>query len=276
MKMNDLVPFRLRRLLSRTWIGKYFIRKRITDRYLLQSGILGRAWRTQETELSNFYYALEDSNIGDLSSTLSVVLGVSINEIEGYIAEIQSDVALRAHFRNFLAENKMGDSKAEYARRIGWYAIARSTKPKLIVESGVSDGLGSCILSLALMNNASEGKSGRYIGIDINSNSGKLYARPYRDFGELIFSDSHDALSMIDSSIDLFICDSNHDKNYEYEEYVRIISKLSLNGIILGDNSHASTSLRNFSVERGRKFIFFQEKPKDHWYPGGGIGISYN
>jgi len=271
-----LVPQHARFLLRRTWLGKYFIRKRITDRYLKQLRVLARAWRTQETEISNFYYALEDSNVRDLSSILSVVLNVSINEIEGYIAEIQSDLALREHFRKFLSENNMGDSKAEYARRVGWYVIARSTKPTLIVESGVSDGIGSCVLSLALMNNKSEGKSGKYIGIDINPNSGKLYARPYRDFGELIFSDSHEALSGIEPSIDLFICDSNHDTNYEYEEYIKVISKLSPKGIILGDNSHASPSLRNFSIKYGRNYIFFKENPKHHWYPGAGIGISYN
>ena len=276
MEILGFVPQNARRLLSGTWIGKYFIRKRITDRYLQQLRVLARAWWTQETELSNFYYALEDSNLRDLSSILSVVLNVSTNEIESYIAEIESDLTLREHFRKFLSGNNMGDSKAEYARRVGWYVIARSTKPTLIVESGVSDGLGSCVLGLALMNNTLEGKSGKYIGIDINPNSGKLYVRPYRDFGELIFSDSHEALSRIDSSIDLFICDSNHDTNYEYEEYLGVISKLSSKGIILGDNCHASPSLRNFSIENGRNFIFFRENPKDHWYPGAGIGISYN
>ena len=31
----------------------------------------------------------------------------------------------------------------------------------------------------------------------------------------------------------------------------------------------------NFSMINKRNFVLFKEKPKNHWYPGAGIGISY-
>lgn len=30
-----------------------------------------------------------------------------------------------------------------------------------------------------------------------------------------------------------------------------------------------------FSRQYGRSFLMFKEQPKDHWYPGAGIGISF-
>jgi hypothetical protein len=33
------------------------------------------------------------------------------------------------------------------------------------------------------------------------------------------------------------------------------------------------TALAEFSERSGRRFVFFSERPKDHWYPGAGIGI---
>jgi hypothetical protein len=57
--------------------------------------------------------------------------------------------------------------------------------------------------------------------------------------------------------------------------YETTAPKLSRGGIILGDNCHCNDVLANFSVERHRQFIFFREEPQDHWYPGGGIGISF-
>jgi hypothetical protein len=30
-----------------------------------------------------------------------------------------------------------------------------------------------------------------------------------------------------------------------------------------------------FSRKTGRHFLMFYEKPKNHWYPGAGIGISF-
>jgi hypothetical protein len=73
----------------------------------------------------------------------------------------------------------------------------------------------------------------------------------------------------------LFINDSDHSAKYEYEEYEIIKNKLSANAFLLGDNSHVTDSLRNFSNKNGRKFLFFREVPQDHWYPGAGIGFSF-
>jgi hypothetical protein len=51
-------------------------------------------------------------------------------------------------------------------------------------------------------------------------------------------------------------------------------TRLSPRAVILGDNSHATDSLLDYSRKAGREFIFFDERPADHWYPGAGIGIS--
>lgn len=256
-------------------IGNYFVRRKTTQNYLQPSNSLAWRWRFQKTETSNFYYSLQESNVSDLTCLLSIVLEVPINQIGSYITELETDINLRNHFRNFLTQNNMPDSNAEYARRLAWYAVARTRKPRLIVETGVSDGIGSCILAVALERNSREGFAGNYMGIDINPNSGKLFSDPYKKFGEIVISDSLEALAKIESEVDLFISDSSHDNKYEYQEYCDIISKMSSIGIIIGDNSHASPSLRNFSIERGRKFVYFQEIPKSHWYPGAGIGISF-
>jgi len=45
--------------------------------------------------------------------------------------------------------------------------------------------------------------------------------------------------------------------------------------LILGDNSHVTNKLLKFSIENDRNFVLFREEPKDHWYPGAGIGISF-
>ena len=45
--------------------------------------------------------------------------------------------------------------------------------------------------------------------------------------------------------------------------------------LIIGDNSHESDSLSRFASETGRCFVFFRETPKNHWYPGAGIGFAF-
>jgi hypothetical protein len=75
--------------------------------------------------------------------------------------------------------------------------------------------------------------------------------------------------------VDLFINDSDHSAEYEAREYEAIAPLLSENAVILGDNAHVTDKLARFSREQGRNFLMFNERPKDHWYPGAGIGISF-
>jgi hypothetical protein len=83
--------------------------------------------------------------------------------------------------------------------------------------------------------------------------------------------------------------DSLYVRSYDYsaKQYVEAASqlydkliapikdKLSDNAIILGDNAHVTDKLSRFSIEQNRDFLYFQEQPKNHWYPGAGNGFSF-
>jgi hypothetical protein len=143
------------------------------------------------------------------------------------------------------------------------------------VETGVDKGLGSVMICAALLRNDKEGYPGTYIGTDINPEAGWLLRPPYSAVGRLAYGDSIETLKRLEKPIDLFINDSDHSAEYEYREYQTIADGLSPAAVILGDNSHATDSLCRFSLEKGRQFLFFREEPQAHWYPGGGIGISF-
>ena len=144
-----------------------------------------------------------------------------------------------------------------------------------MVETGVDKGLGACLLTAALRRNATENHEGRYFGTDKDPAAGYLLSGEYANYGRILYGDSIESLRKLDGEIDLFINDSDHSSKYEADEYRTIAEKLSKDSIILGDNSHATDALLKFSLETNRHFVFFQEKPKDHWYPGAGIGISF-
>ena len=91
----------------------------------------------------------------------------------------------------------------------------------------------------------------------------------------MLYGDSIQSLQNFHHVIDLFINDSDHSAEYEEKEYETIAGKLSKNAIILGDNSHCSDKLLEFALKSGRGFVFFQERPSRHWYPGAGIGIAF-
>ena len=170
---------------------------------------------------------------------------------------------------------KYADLRVAFGRRLGWYAVARALKPKIIVETGVDKGMGSVLLCSALLANKKEGFEGQFFGTDINPKAGYLLSGVYSEVGRILYGDSIETLSHFDQTIDLFINDSDHSADYEYQEYLTIQYKIGEYAVILGDNSHYSDKLAIFSRENKRNFLFFHEDPYEHWYPGAGIGISY-
>jgi hypothetical protein len=235
-------------------------------------------WTLSSREFTNFTYEITLENCEYLAHTVSVATGAPYATAMGYIRELQSDQELQKHILDRASASSMRyccDQRCEFGRRMGWYAFVRILKPRVVVETGVDKGLGSVVLCAALIRNEAEGCPGRYFGTDKNPDAGFLLGEPYSRVGKILYADSIQSLQPI-REIDIFINDSDHSAEYERREYETIAPKLGKGGgLILGDNAHCTDVLAKFSAERGRQFIFFQEQPKEHWYPGAGIGISF-
>jgi hypothetical protein len=234
-------------------------------------------FRTGETH--NFTYDLTEANLRYLEEFIAVVTGKPPCVIGSFIQEAINDRELRAYFDEkmylYKGQKTPTNLTSPFGRRLGWYAIARVTKPRLIVETGVERGHGALLLCAGLLRNGEEGSPGRYLGTDIDPGAGYLLSGKYQAAGKVLYGDSITSLKQIEYPIDLFINDSDHSAAYEAEEYEAIASKLSANAIVLGDNAHVTDKLARFSRESNRSFLMFKEQPKDHWYPGAGIGISF-
>jgi len=237
---------------------------------------LAKSWSYKYTEFSNYYYPLTPRNRKDLAFLISHICNEPLEIVENYFTEIESDSKVNGILEEFCSKApELRDSNMEVGRRIGWYAIVRIMKPKFVVETGVHHGVGALVINSALLKNRNEGHFGKYLGTDINPQSGELLVNPYNQNSSIVIGDSITTLQNVEVDIDLFINDSDHNSDYEAREYSTISDKLSSNAIILGDNCHASDSLRLFSAKTNRHFIFFKEEPFNHFYLGAGIGISF-
>lgn len=254
-------------------------RRAITNaRYVL--GKLPRflGWVFSSREENNFTYDLSDQSLLYLAHVVAQVADCDPEVALGYINELRDDAELQTYLVNLLANSAystVSDRRVGYGRRLGWYALVRLLKPKVVIETGVDKGLGSAVLCAALLHNRAEGAPGRYYGTDIEPAAGWLLKAPYNEVGELLIGDSIESLKAFPEKIDLFINDSDHSAEYEAREYETIMDKLAKGGVVLGDNAHVTGKLAEFSLAKGRGFLYFQEFPRNHWYPGAGIGISF-
>ena len=271
----------LQELDSFNWISRIFVyrrrrnRQRIAMNYYSENLELIKKWTKLDTEDSNFYYQLNPLNQLYLAHIISTVTGESPSKVTDYFDELLNDSRLRTHLENSKELLRCKDTSIEYGRRLGWYALIRVSKPQLVIETGVEHGVGACVIAAALKKNSEEGSPGKYLGTDIRTSAGEVFTAPYSNFGKVLYGDSIESLKKIDEKIDMFINDSDHSSDYEFQEYLTIKDRLSEKSIVLGDNSHVTDCLVRFSIQEGRSFLFFSEKPRNHWYPGAGIGISF-
>ncbi|HWL01318.1 MAG TPA: class I SAM-dependent methyltransferase [Microbacteriaceae bacterium] len=229
-------------------------------------------WLFGSRENTNYTYDLTPRNREHLAWFVAHVAGIPLAEARGYLQEVLDDEELAAHVAGETRTSRyrwLADRVPRYGRRIGWYAFVRALKPDVLVETGTDKGLGSVVLAAALLRNG----KGRLTSIDINPAAGYLISGRYAEVTDLVISDSIQALGAL-REVDLFIHDSDHTAEHEYAEFTAIAPNLRPDGLVLSDNSHATDSMPRWAEETGREFLFFDERPARHWYPGAGIGTA--
>lgn len=228
-------------------------------------------WLALSREHTNFTYDLDARNVEHLAWFVAAIAEAPVEVIRRYIAELEADDSLREHLeRQAVASPRRGltDRRVRYGRRTGWYALVRARRPEHVVETGTDKGLGACVLAAAVMKN----EHGRVTTIDTNEAAGSLLGGSYSDVVDFRMGDSVALLPKLDP-VDLFIHDSLHTAEHEAAELEAI--PLTPDALTLSDNAHVTDVLAGWAERTGRRFLYFQERPRRHWYPGAGIGAAW-
>ena len=272
----------LRRFLRNTALGRIvmipFRFVLIALPYLLRQAGRTIKWAFASKEYYNHTYHLTKLNQQYLSNYIAVVCGHDVNVIDRYIDELANDAALRELLirrTNESRDRHNSDAEPRYNRRLGWYALLRATKPRVVVETGIDRGLGTVVMAAALKRNSEEGFPGLVYATDIVPDVGHLLAEPYKSFCRELIGDSVESLKKFDQLVDVFLHDSDHRPEYEWAEFIAIEPRLHASSIVLSDNSQQSPKLREFAARIGQSFLYFQDTPRDHWWPGDGIGAVF-
>jgi predicted O-methyltransferase YrrM len=272
----------LRRTIARTPLAPVAaFPKRLLRVVRHDAGVLRTSahWLFTSREHHNYTYDLTRLSREHLAWFVSITCEVPIGQARGYLTEIESDDALRAHIQRATAASGrrgLADRDVRFARRIGWYAIVRTKRPAHVVETGVDKGLGTCVLAAALLRNAAEGHPGRVTSLDINPEAGYLAkGEPWSSVVDLVIGDSIASIRALDRPVDLFLHDSDHSVGHERREFEAVEPHLAPGALLLTDNVTVSNVLAEHAERTGRRFLAYRETPANHWFPGDGIGLAW-
>jgi predicted O-methyltransferase YrrM len=250
----------------------------IAGPYVSRKLWLAVTWAFRSKEYYNHTYNLSPLNKQYLASFIAVVTGYSVGEIEQYIRELETDICIAEELRKKNASSKdrySTDDEPRYGRRLGWYALVRATKPRVVVETGIDRGLGTVVIAAALKRNSEDGYPGRLYATDIVQDCGHLVSDAFKPYYEKLIGDSVTSLQKLRVRVDVFLHDSDHRPEYEWAEFLAVEPSLTPDAIVMSDNSQETTKLREFAERTGRSFLYFQDIPQQHWWPGDGIGCAF-
>lgn len=151
-------------------------------------------------------HSFEIANEAELCLFLCRFFGFDAARVEAVLTEAKADPVL-SRDRGFSLSRKR---HPPLGRRLAWFIIARLKKPRLIVETGIYDGLGSEVLLRALQLNALEGRPGRLISFDIFADSGRAVAGELRGEWQRMIGSTFEILepTLRGQRVDLFIRDT--------------------------------------------------------------------
>lgn len=258
-------------------VAAFPVRLAAVARYNAQHMKRSASWLVTSREHVHYTYDLEPFNLEHLAWFIATVACHPVDAVRGYLTEVQQDAELRRIIGEGLRRSSRSattDPVVRYGRRIGWYAVVRALKPAFVVETGTNRGLGSTVIAAALLKNG----HGSLATVDIDDRSGELILPPYDSVIDHVVGDSLDFLAgpaARRQPIDLFVTDTGFTAEHERAELAAAAPLLAPDALVLATKSYCWPELQDWSERQGRGFLHFGEKPRDHWYPGVGIGASF-
>jgi len=275
--VHEHVPRRLRRRLSQLnrfrWVHKAGLARRAGASVLRQPlTVLG--FVLLDPEVDTYTYDLDNQDLQ--VSFVAGSLGITYERASELLREAKSDPVLTAEITRRVRWRLDFKRRVWFGRRYAWYALARELKPRLIVETGIKDGLGSVLLTRALERNAEEGHPGKLLAFDLYPDKGWLVPERLRRWWEPIFEGTDVALepALEGREVGLFINDSVTSYDFARFEFEVALRHAAPRIALVAGSAHHSNALGEICREVGVPYHYFADRPRRHIHPGAATAVG--
>jgi len=218
-------------------------------------------------------YTYELANESEYVAFIAPLLGVQPQQVAVWIDEAKTDPYLTRD-RGFRWSAKR---RLPLGNRLMWYPIARALKPKLIVEAGIHEGLGSEMFLVALSRNSSEGFPGRLVSFDIHEDTGGLVHPDLRARWTRIIESTLTGMpkALRGLEVDLYVHETPHDPQIIRGELRCALRHAAQRLAVIDSSGLIRTVLRDHCAVHGGSHHFFLDQPKNHIVRSFGMGLAF-
>lgn len=198
--------------------------------------------------------------------------------VRTYYREVVNDDHFRADLKAALDRTDARPTEFVPNWRDVLYALVRATRPDTVVETGVYDGLSASYMLRALARN----DHGTLVSIDIEDTEilpsdlpdvepGWVVPDSLRSRWDLRLGDARTLLPAVvsETTIDLFLHDSNHDADHMTFEFETAAEGMEPGAILLADNVEYNDAFETFAAENLTSVRTFVNAEKSFQREGG-------
>jgi hypothetical protein len=223
-------------------------------------------------EVDSYTYALE--NEGELAFTLAGVLGETPARVAAVLAEPHRDEELTSGLARDVGWRALWlKRRPELAgHHLSMWAAVRLLRPRLVVETGILEGLGSRTVLRALQRNAAEGHPGRLVSFDVMPTAGSLVPPRLAGAWTRVIESTTTGLDahLGDAEVDVFLHDSLPDPSHQRLELRWALAHRARLAITTSGWTGVAQEL---AAAHGLKAVTFTDAPREHFF--GGRQIVY-
>ncbi|MGH2962361.1 MAG: class I SAM-dependent methyltransferase [Solirubrobacterales bacterium] len=255
------------------WIAKYRIVRdhdiRLRDD--LRTNLRFVLW---DPELESHSYEIDNED--ELVTFVAELLGAEPRDVERHVEETRSDPELNERLARRTRWRFDVKTRPPAGNRLLWYALARSLKPRLIVETGIYQGLGSLVLLRALERNADEGVEGELLSIDVDPEAGRLVEPGVAARWRKVVGMTTDVLEreLDGRSVQMLVQDTPHTYENQAFEFGAALAHAGDRLVLVDSGGGRTPALSELCKRAGGTHRHFRERPHDHFYPTRGSGVA--
>jgi Methyltransferase domain len=222
-------------------------------------------------------YSFELANRDELIRFAAETFGIDEARAATLIAETDGDPELNRELARRVRWRFDYKRRLPLGNRLLWWVLIRATKPRVVAETGIYDGLGSLVVLRALERNADEGAEGRLISFDLDPDTGWLVPERLHRRWKRVTGPLEETLepTLREAGVDLLIHDSDHNEPLQRLEFGTALANARYDVLWIIDSSGVTLPvLRDLCAERDGTHRYFKERPKRHFYRTEGTLVA--
>jgi hypothetical protein len=254
------------------WMAKYRVLRYYDAPVATRTGLRYVLW---DPEVESHSYEL--ANEGEVAGFCAAAFDMPLEDAERYVEEARREPEFTTELRRRTRWAFDVKTQPPIALRLLWWVLVRHRKPRLVVETGIYEGLGTLVVLVALERNAAEGgPDGRLLSIDSDPASGRLVPEHLKRRWEKAVGYTSDVMdeAVGDRQVDVLIHDTPHLPEIQDHEFGVALAHAADTLTIIEGSGGQLPNLTELARRHGTTVHHFTPEPRDHAVRPHGVDFA--